>query len=90
VPSVCVNLFVYEISREPLNGFSPNSHGRPKTCLDPRLDKFEGQGQMSKVKVIRYKKRHFSALSAACVRFVFGTTSVASSCMCIQVSLETL
>ena len=27
-PSVCGFLFVYEISREPLNGFAPNSHGR--------------------------------------------------------------
>jgi len=26
--SVCVLLFAYEISREPLNGFAPNSHGR--------------------------------------------------------------
>jgi len=29
-PSVCGFLFVYEISREPLNGFAPNSHGRRK------------------------------------------------------------
>jgi len=27
-PSVCVLLFVYEISREPLKGFAPNSQGR--------------------------------------------------------------
>jgi len=27
-PSACVFLFVYEMSREPLNGFAPNSHGR--------------------------------------------------------------
>jgi len=33
--------FVYEISREPLNGFAPNSHGR---SVVPRSDEFEGQG----------------------------------------------
>jgi len=32
----------------------------------------------SKVKVSRDKKRHFSAFSAACVRFMFGKTSLAS------------
>jgi len=34
-----VFLFVYEISRELLNGFAPNSH-RP--CLVPRSNEFEG------------------------------------------------
>ena len=43
-----------------------------KTCLIPRSEEFECQGQRSKVKVTRDKKRHFSALSAACVQFVFG------------------
>jgi len=44
-------------------------------------NKFEGQGQgqRSKVRVIRDKKRHFSALSADCMRFMFGKTSLASS-----------
>jgi len=36
--------------------------------LFPRLDEFEGQGQRSKVKVTMDKKRHFSALSSACMR----------------------
>jgi len=63
-------LFVYEISPELLNGFAPNSHGRrvwslTQTCL--------------KVKVTRDKKRHFSALLAAYMRFMFGKTSLASS-----------
>jgi len=49
------------------------------TCLVPPSDEFEGQGQGPKVKVIRDKKRHFSALLAACVRFRFGKTSLASS-----------
>jgi len=38
---------LYEISREPLNGFAPYS------------DEFEGQSQSSKVKVARDTKRHF-------------------------------
>jgi len=35
--------------------------------LVPRFDESEGQGQRSKVKIIRDKKRHFSVLSAAYV-----------------------
>jgi len=42
-----------------------------RTCLVPYLDEFECQGQREKVKVTRDKKRHFSALSAACVQFVW-------------------
>ena len=38
----------------------------------PRSDEFEVQDHQR-------QKRHFSALSAACVRFVFGKTSLASS-----------
>jgi len=37
-------LFVYEISRKPLNGFAPNSRG---DVLDPCSDEFERQGQRS-------------------------------------------
>jgi len=49
---------VYEIYREPLNGFAPNSHG---TCLIPHSDGIEGQGQMSKVKDKGHQgqKQHF-------------------------------
>ena len=55
-------LLVYEISQEPLNGFASNSQGRriwsrTRTSLN--------------IKVTRDKKRHFSALSVACVRFVW-------------------
>ena len=66
---------MYEIYGEPLNGFAPNSHGRRAF----RVDEFEGQGERSKVKVTRYKKTAFFDLSAACVRFVFGKTSLAST-----------
>ena len=50
-----------------------------KTCLVPRSGEFEGQGQRSKVKVTRDKNGIFSAISAACVQFMFGKTSLASS-----------
>ena len=40
-----------------------------KTCLVPRWDEFEGQGQRSRSQ--RTKKRHFSAISVACVWFVW-------------------
>ena len=46
------------------------------TCLDPRSDELECQGQMSKVKVTMVKKWHCLALLAACVRFMFGKTSL--------------
>jgi len=52
-----VSLFVYEIRRELLNGFAPNSHGRRVWSL----------------------AQHFSVLSAACMQFMFGKTSSASS-----------
>ena len=68
-PSVCGVLFLYAISREPLNGFALKTR---KTRLVPRSDEIEGEGQRLKVKVTKDKKRHFSSLSAACVRFMFG------------------
>jgi len=43
-----------------------------KTCLVPRSDEFEGQGHQG-------QKRHFSTLLAACIQFIFGKTSLASS-----------
>jgi len=48
-----------------------------KTSLVPRSDEFKGQGQMSRS--LGTKQRHFPALSAACVRFMFGKASLASS-----------
>jgi len=46
---------VYEISREPLDGFMPNSQGRRAWSL-ARSDEFESQGQRSRSKGT---KRHF-------------------------------
>ena len=40
-----VFLFVYEISRELLNRFAPNSHG---SRVSSHSDKFESQGQRSR------------------------------------------
>ena len=67
--------FVYKISWEPLNRFVPNSHGRCVWCLArTRLKiKVRGHGHQG-------QKRHFSALSAACLRFMFGKSYVASTC----------
>jgi len=66
----CDFLFVYEISWELLNGFAPNSRGRcgwslAQTSLNVKV---KGQGN-------RDNRRHFSALSEACLRFAFGKTS---------------
>ena len=49
-----------------------------KIRLVHRLDEFEGQGQRLNAKVTRDNRRHFSTLSAACVLFMFGKTSLAS------------
>jgi len=38
-------LFVYEISREPLNGFAPNSHGRRVSSIAWTSLKVEVKGQ---------------------------------------------
>jgi len=81
----------YEISREPLNGFAPNSHGRrvwslARTSLKVKV---KGQGHHK-------QRRHFSSLSATCVRFMFGKTPLASSkvsegvCVCVFVCGEGL
>jgi len=66
-PSVCVFLFVYEISRESLNGFGQihtenvfislivfHHNGSVHTTF-PRSDEFEGQGHHG-------QKRHFGPL----------------------------
>ena len=56
-----------------------------KTCLSfARMSlkvKVKGQGHQG-------QKRHFSALSAACMRFMFDKTSLASSYCCILVLLS--
>jgi len=68
-------LFAYEISLEPLNGFTPNSQGRR---LVPRSDEFECQVQGHEG-----QKTTFSALSVACERFMCGKTSSAPVCECM-------
>ena len=67
-------LFVYEISREPLNGFAPNSQERRvwSLALTSLKVKVKGQGHHG-------QKRHFSAFWAAYVQFMFGKTSLSSS-----------
>jgi len=73
-PSVCGFLFVYEIYPEFLNGSAPNSQGRRVWSL-ARLSlqvKVKGKGHQA-------QKRHFSALPADCMRFMFGKTSLESS-----------
>jgi len=73
VPAVCgFFCLCMKYLGEPLNGFVPNSHGRHVGSVTQMSFKV-------KVKVTRDKKWHFSALSAACMRFVFGKTSLASS-----------
>ena len=81
VLSVCGFLFVYEISCEPLNEFAPNSHGRriwsiARTSL--------------KVKVTWDKKTAFFSPLGACVWFMFGKTSLASSLFCVIMSFGLL
>jgi len=72
-------LLVYEISREPLNGFAPNSHGRCVWSLDRTgLNvKVKGQGH-------RGQKRLFSAFSAACGWLMFDKISFAYSVVVIS------
>jgi len=55
-------LFVHEISR-----FAPNSQGR-RAWMSLNV-KVKGQGHQG-------QKRHFSALSAACVWFMFGKSQI--------------
>ena len=71
-----VFLFVYEISRELLNGFSPNSQGRRGWSLARKDLKVKFKGQRSRSPGT---KHHISALSVAFVRFVFGKTYLACS-----------
>jgi len=47
-PTVCGFLFVYEISREPLNGFAPNSQGRRACSLARTTLKVKVKGQRSR------------------------------------------
>jgi len=67
-----VTFFMYEISRGSLNGFAPNSHGRLIWSLVRTSLNVKVKGQRSRSPGT---KTAFFALSAACVRFLFGKTS---------------
>jgi len=64
-------LFVYKISREPLNVFAPSSQRR-------RIWFLSGMSLNVKVKGQRSRSPAFLALSAACMQFMFGKTSLES------------
>jgi len=70
-------LFVYEISLEPLDGFAPNPHGRHVWSLARMSLKVKVKGHQG-------QKMSFFVPLAACVWFVFGKTSLASSCWMIS------
>ena len=72
-----VFLFVYEISREPLNGLAPNSQRRRVRSLARKNLKVKVKDQ--RLRTPGTKNGIFSALSAVCVRFMFGKTYLASS-----------
>jgi len=57
-------LFVYEISREPLNGFAPNSQGRRVWSFARTSFKVKGQGHQGQ-KTIFFDP--FGGLRAVCV-----------------------
>jgi len=68
--SVCVFCLCMEYLGQPLNEFAPNSQGRRVWCLawTNMKVRVKGQGHQG-------QKRHSSALSAACVRFIFLASS---------------
>jgi len=71
-------LFVYEISREPLNAFAPNSQGKRVWSLALTNLRAKVKSQMSRSPDT--KKRHFGPCQRpACGLRVFGKTSLASS-----------
>ena len=81
-PSVCVFLFVYEISREQLKGFASNSHRR-------RVWSLAGTSLKVKVKDQGHQEQTMAFFDplAACVRFLFGKTSLASTFPCFSAVL---
>jgi len=78
-PSVCGVFFVYEISREPLNGFAPNSHGRLVWFLagTSLKAKVKGQGHKGQKNGI-FRPFRWPACG------LFGKTSLASSLHLLQ------
>jgi len=71
-PSVCGFLFVYEISWGTAERICAKFTQKTFSPLLRRVCR-------SKVKVTIDKKRHFLAILAACMQFVFGKTSLAFS-----------
>ena len=72
-PSVCGFLFVHEISRKPMNGFAPNSHGRRIWSLARKSLKVKVKDQKSRSPgTVNGTFRSFR-------RFMFGKISLASS-----------
>jgi len=69
-------LLLYEISWELLNKFAPNSQGRRVWSLIRNSLNVKVKGQRSRSP---RRKTAFFGLSAACVRFMLGKTSLASS-----------
>jgi len=72
---------VYEIPLEPLNGFAPNSQGRRVCSLAGMSLRVKVKGQRSRSP---RTKTVFSALSVACVQFMFGKISLASSLLLLS------
>jgi len=66
-PSVCGFLYAYEISRELLNGFVPNSHGRRVWSLAWTSLKVKVKGQKSRSPEKTASFGHFGGLRAVCV-----------------------
>jgi len=64
-PSVCGFLFVYEISRELLNRFVPNTHGRRVWSLTWTSLKVKGRGHQGQ------KNRIFQPFGSLCVVYVW-------------------
>jgi len=62
--SVIFILFVYEISREPLNGFAPNSHGRRVWSLARMSLNVKVKGQGHEGQISSPLKMHCNALAA--------------------------
>ena len=83
--SLCF-LFLYEISREPLNGFAPNPQGRRVWSLAQTSLKIKVKDKRSRSPGT---KTAFSALSAACVRLMLGKTSFTSGFFNVFVSSST-
>jgi len=68
-------LFVCEISREPLNGFAPNSHGRRAWSLARMILNVKVKGQRSRSPGT--KTVFFGPFGGLCAVYVWGKTALA-------------